>query len=144
MYRKILVALDNSAADEPLLKHIAELAGLLHSQLLLMHVSHGATARYQEQLDLAESEEMKAARAHLESTAEQLRRQGLEVSVRLGQGDPCPELLKAVASEGCDLIAMGGHGHGLLADLFLGSIVDDVRHRATVPVLIVGPKTVPT
>jgi nucleotide-binding universal stress UspA family protein len=46
-----------------------------------------------------------------------------------------------VASEGCDLIAMGGHGHRLLADLFLGSAVESVRHRATVPILIVGPKT---
>ena len=35
MYRKILVALENSHADASLLPHVEQLARLLHSQLLL-------------------------------------------------------------------------------------------------------------
>ena len=63
MYRKILVALENSRADASLLPHIEKLARLLHSQLLLVHVADGWVARNFNQLKLAESEEMKEDRA---------------------------------------------------------------------------------
>src|SRR5438309_4320755 len=59
MYRKILVALENSRADETLLPHIGELAKLHGSELLLVHVADGFVARNYEQLKLAESQEMK-------------------------------------------------------------------------------------
>jgi len=65
MYRKILVALENSRADETLLPHIAELASLHHSELLLVHVADGYVARNYNQLNLAESQEMKDDRAYL-------------------------------------------------------------------------------
>ena len=45
MYKKILVALENSRADEALVPHISELARLLGSALLLVHVADGFAAR---------------------------------------------------------------------------------------------------
>ena len=39
MYRKILVALENSLADQSLVPHVAALAKRLGSQLLLVHVA---------------------------------------------------------------------------------------------------------
>ena len=59
MYRKILVALENSRSDQSLLPHIAELAKRLHSALLLVHVADGWAARNYDRFKLAESEEMK-------------------------------------------------------------------------------------
>ena len=41
MYHKILVALENSRADQSLLPHITELARTLGSKLLLVHVADG-------------------------------------------------------------------------------------------------------
>jgi hypothetical protein len=41
MYKKILVALENSRADNALLPHVAELAGHFHSQLALPPVADG-------------------------------------------------------------------------------------------------------
>ena len=58
MYKKILVALENGRADESLLPHVAQLARLLGSELLLIHVADGWAARNYEQLGLAESDEM--------------------------------------------------------------------------------------
>ena len=49
-----------------LLPHICELAGQMKSKLLLVHVADGWAARNFEQLELAESEEMKEDRAYLE------------------------------------------------------------------------------
>ena len=45
MYQKILVALDNSLTDEAMLPHIAALAKMHGSALLLLHVADGWVAR---------------------------------------------------------------------------------------------------
>src|SRR5947209_8475407 len=121
MYRKILVALENSRADATLLPHIERLAKLMRSELLLVHVADGWVARNFNQLKLPESEEMKADRAYLDSSAAKLRKAGLEVTAELALGDPAAEILKTAEREKCDLIAMTAHGHRLVGDLFFGS-----------------------
>ena len=55
MYKKILVALENSLADQSLLPHITQLAQLLHSHLLLVHVAEGWAARHYEDFLLKDS-----------------------------------------------------------------------------------------
>ena len=137
MYRKILVALENSRADESLLPHVTTLAKHLHSHLLLVHVADGWVARHYARLQLRESDEMKADRQYLEATAAKLRAEGLEVSSLLALGDPPTEILKAAERENCDLISMTTHGHRLLGDLIYGSTISEVRHRASVPILLV-------
>lgn len=140
MYRKILVALDNSPADASLLPHIQQLAELLHSELLLVHVADGWVARNYDRLNLVESEEMKTDRQYLESTAARLREAGLKVTAHLALGDPPTEILKTAEQEYCDLIAMTTHGHRLLGDLIYGSTIHVVRHKATIPILLVRAK----
>jgi len=137
MYRKILVALENSRADATLLPHIERLATLMHSELLLVHVADGWVARNFNQLKLAESEEMKADRAYLESSAAKLKKAGLEVTAELALGDPAAEILKTAEREKCDLIAMTAHGHKFIGDLFFGSTIRKVRHTTRIPVLLV-------
>ena len=137
MYRKILVALENSRADQSLLPHVTQLAKQLDSELLLVHVADGWVARNFNQLKLAESEEMKADRAYLESAAVALRAEGLNVTTQLALGDPPGEILRSAATEHCDLIAMTSHGHRLIGDIIYGSTINEVRHKATIPVLLV-------
>jgi manganese transport protein len=137
MYRKILVALENSRADKSLLPHVTQLARQLQSQLLLVHVADGWVARNFERLKLAESQEMKDDRGYLEQTATKLRADGLEVFTHLALGDPPAEILRTAERERCDLIAMTTHGHRLIGDLIFGSTIHEVRHRASVPILLV-------
>ena len=137
MYRKILVALENSRADESLIPHIAELAQIHNSKLLLIHVADGWAARNYDTLKLAESEEMKADRAYLTSVAAALRERGLVVDAHLARGEPAREILKAADRERCDLIAMTTHGHRFIEDLLRGSTISEVRHKAQIPVLLV-------
>ena len=137
MYQKILVALENSRADESLLPHVTELATRLGSRLLLVHVADGWVARNYSQLKLAESDEMKSDRAYLEKTAVELRAKGLFVSTHLALGDPPTEILKTATAEDCDLIAMTSHGHRLIGDLIYGSTIHEVRHKTSIPVLLV-------
>ena len=137
MYQKILVALENSHADETLLPHIAELAKVHHSELLLVHVADGFVARNYNQLNLVESDEMKEDQLYLDNSAEMLRTRGLKVDTYLALGDPAEGILKAAQDRQCDLIAMTAHGHRLLGDLLFGSTINEVRHKAQVPVLLV-------
>src|SRR5437763_14725354 len=141
MYQKILVALENSRADETLLPHIVELSKLHGSNLLLVHVADGYVARNYDQLKLAESQEMKDDRAYLESSAATLRQRGLTVDTFLALGDPAEGILKAAEDRQCDLIAMTAHGHRILVDLLHGSTSNEARHRAKVPVLLVRAGT---
>jgi len=137
MYRKILVALENSRADESLLSHVAELARIHGSELLLVHVADGWAARNYDQMQLRESEEMAHDRAYLEATATALRLEGLLVRTRLALGDPPEEILRVARDEACDLIAMTTHGHRLLGAIIHGSTIEKVRHRSMTPLLIV-------
>jgi|GEM_PF-57709 len=137
MYKKILVALENSQTDRALLPHVSELARQFHSELLLVHVADGWAARNYDRYNLADSSEMKADREFLERTAEELRRQGVTVSTHLALGDPSTEILRSSEKERCDLIAMTTHGHRFIADLVLGSTIEAVRHKSLVPVFLV-------
>jgi nucleotide-binding universal stress UspA family protein len=137
MYHKILVALENSQSDESLLPHVTELAHQLGSELLLLHVADGWVARNFEQLKLAESEEMKADRAYLASTARKLDQEGITVSTQLAMGNPPDEILRTAEEQKCDLIAMTTHGHRWLGDLLFGSTIHEVRHKSTIPILLV-------
>ena len=136
MYRRILVALENSAADRTILKHVTQLAKLTGAELLLVHVADGWVARNFDQLRLRESEEMKADRLYLHQVREDLAEQGFTVQAELAMGDPATELIRTAETNNVDLIAMSTHGHRFLADVLHGTTADRVRHLVKVPVLL--------
>jgi nucleotide-binding universal stress UspA family protein len=137
MYRKILVALDHTQADESLLPHITGLARLTGAELILVHVATGWVAQWGKQLNLADSDEMREDHVYLKEMADRLQAAGFAVRPVPSQGDPPREILKVARSEGCDLIAMTSHGHRFLVDLLLGSTIDKVRHESEIPILVV-------
>src|SRR5688500_20382264 len=111
MYRRILVAVENSRADRTILAHVGQLAKLTGAELLIVHVADGWAARNFDQLKLRESEEMKADRAYLDRLKQELTASGFTVETRLAMGDPAKELVRAAESGAVDLIAMSTHGH---------------------------------
>jgi len=137
MFKKILVALDHSKADQSLLPRVKEFASLTRAELLLFHVSHGWVARWQENLNLSDSEEMRTDRDYLEQVRKELADQGFQVSVRHSRGEPADEILKTARAEGCDLIAMTTHGHRFISDLIYGATITKVRHGADIPIFLV-------
>lgn len=137
MYKKILVALENSPADESILPHITALAQIHHSEILLLHVAEGWVARNYDDLKLKDSEEMQVDREYLERTAEGLREKGLIVTTYLALGNPPEEILRTSEAEHCDLIAMTSHGHRFFADFLYGSTIEEVRHQSHIPILVV-------
>jgi nucleotide-binding universal stress UspA family protein len=136
MYRRILVAVENSGADRTILEHVAKLAQLTGAELLLIHVADGWAARHFDQLKLRESEEMKTDRAYLDQLRCEMESRGLKVETKLAMGDPATELIKAAEGQQVDLLAMSTHGHRFLSDLLHGATADRVRHLVKVPVLL--------
>jgi len=117
MYKRILVAVENSAADRSILAHVSGLARLTGAELLLVHVADGWAARNFEHLELRESEEMKSDRAYLESLQKDLMDQGFKVQIQLAMGDPATELIRTAETQSVDLVAMSTHGHGFIGDI---------------------------
>jgi nucleotide-binding universal stress UspA family protein len=136
MYRRILVAVENSQSDRTILDHVSALAQLTGAELLLVHVADGWVARNFDQLKLRESEEMRKDREYLERLQRDLSGRGLTVQTRLALGDPATELIRAAETQAVDLIAMSTHGHRFLADVLHGATADRVRHLVKVPVLL--------
>lgn len=135
MYQHILVPLENTSADDTILGHIRGLARLTGGRLTLLHVADGFMARNQNRL--GESDEMREDRAYLERRQAELASEGFEVAAILACGEPVPQIIATANKEKCDLIAMSTHGHRLLSDLILGSVASEVRHRTSIPVLLV-------
>ncbi len=138
MYRTILVTLDSTPTDRAIIDHIKALAQWAHSQVVLLHVADGWAARtYGEE---AISREITEDRQYLDRVRAEFAAAGIETRCELAYGSPGDEIVKWVEKNGCDLVAMSTHGHGFLADLFLGSASNHVRHSIHVPVLLLRAK----
>lgn len=142
MYSRILIALEHSPSDVSIIDHVRELARLCGSALVLIHVANGWVARNIAEMDLRESKEMREDRAYLDQLVVQLTGEGFAAEAVLATGDPATEIAAAAERERCSLIAMSTHGHRFLADLWRGSVANEVRHRSFVPVLLVRAKPV--
>jgi nucleotide-binding universal stress UspA family protein len=136
MYRRILVAVENSPADRTILTHVSSLALLTGAELLIVHVADGFAARHFKDLNLRESEEIRGDRDYLERVAADLGARSITTSTELAMGDPATELIRLARERDVDLIAMATHGHRLLNDLVRGTTANRVRHEVKIPVLL--------
>ena len=141
MYHHILIPLENTPADETILAHIKPLVRMTGAKLFLVHVSDGWVARNFNQLELAESEEMRQDRAYLEKRQRELTEEGFQCDAVLALGEPSDEIIKLARERDVDLIAMTTHGHRLIGDILYGATADKVRHEVDVPVLLLKVKT---
>jgi nucleotide-binding universal stress UspA family protein len=142
MYKRILVAIENSASDQTILAHVEQLARLTGARLLLVHVADGWAARHFKELNLRESEEMVADRAYLEEVRAGLEGRGFLADAILAMGDPAKEICRLAETEDVDLIAMATHGHRGVSDMIHGQTVDHVRHKVKLPVLLLRAQSV--
>ncbi len=143
MYQKILVALDHTTADESLLPQVTELAQLCGAGLLLVHVADGWASQWQNELNLTDSEEVQRDTRYLQKRVDELSALGIVTEHCLSRGNPAQEILQIADEHQCDLIAMTSHGHRFIADVWLGSTIDKVRHQSSIPLLLVRAKDGP-
>src|SRR5688572_14740231 len=126
MYQTILVTLDATQADRTILEHVKPLARSFHSQLILLHVADGWTARTYG--PNAGSKEIDEDRAYLGGVEGELESERVGPQAERAFGDPATEIVRWVKEKHCDLSAMSTHGHRFFADLFLGTTAHRVQH----------------
>ena len=134
MYKTILVTLDSTPTDRAIIEHIKQLAKLTQGRVVLLHVADGWAARTFGADAI--SPEITEDTAYLNQIRSEFQSAGIPAEAELAYGEPADEIVKWVNQKGCDLVAMSTHGHGFLADLFLGSASRRVRHSIRVPVLL--------
>lgn len=129
LYERILVPVEGSETDAPVLEHIAKLAPLCGAQVVLLRVAHFHT-RDERACEMDDAEE------DIGRAAEALRAGGVEVETRVVPGEPGEVIVRQAEELGADLIAMATHGHGWAKRLVLGSTAEHVRHNTAVPLLL--------
>ncbi|HEY3610623.1 MAG TPA: universal stress protein [Pseudonocardiaceae bacterium] len=140
----IAVGVDGSPAGAAALRWAVREATERHGTVRAVSVSHQpelmpATSYAIEPHELRQPEQDDVKRATwLRSLIDQARA-GIEnpahVTAILVTGDPETEL--ATAAHGADLLVVGSHGHGPLAELFLGSVAAGSVRHAPCPVVII-------
>jgi len=143
LFSRILVALDGSDYSLKALNFAVDLARKYQSQLVLVHV----VMRQIYAINPPEAgilagtaivRELEAeGKVILAKGEETVRAQGLPAEIRLRQGVPAEELLRAAGEEKADLMVLGSRGLSQVKAFLLGSVSDKVSHHAKCPVLIV-------
>jgi universal stress protein A len=134
MYKTILVTLEATATDRAIIEHIKQLAAEMQSSVVLLHVATGVPAQVYG--PDAAGREIDEDQAYLAGVQAEFAAAGVTAEVQLAYGDPVTEICRWVESQGCDLVAMSTHGHGLIADVLLGTTAIRVQHNLSVPVLL--------
>jgi len=129
-FRRILVTLDGSPVDDAVLEHVTALAEAFHSEVVLLRVAHFHTRDTM-------AHEVDDAQGVLDTAAPRLEGRGFTVRTVVGRGEPVDDTVEQADKLGCDLIAIGTHGHGTLKRAVLGSFAEKVRHATDVPLLLV-------
>ena len=143
MYSRILVPLDGSSLSEQVLPYVRQLAVGLSIPVTVMTVVEPSVPTIGRDLNLHrhehETEEHRSGRIteYLESVAEGLRSEGLDVSSATPSDPPAPAIVAEADREPETLIAMSGHGRSGLARWWLGSLTDQVLRLTDKPLLVV-------
>ncbi len=132
-------------------KHVESLAEKYQAKVVLLYVGVDLMHHFPawgncpspEQLKHFQDWEMKHARENLEGVCDKELKSCPKIEMRLVQGDPAKEILKAVKAEKADMVVLTSHGRGhdeldqKSADF--GSVAKKVMANSPVPVHLVNP-----
>jgi manganese transport protein len=131
----IAVALDFSKNDEKIIAYAIG-QGKKDAEYVLLHVVETVSAGY-----LGESSDDKETRedtVRLTQYAAQLQALGYTVSTQVGYNRRIKEIVRITQQANAGLLVMGAHRHSGFMDYLYGETVDKVRHKISIPVLIVS------
>ena len=143
--KTLLVSIDFSPISQKVVDKAGELAAGLDAKIILFNVMEPVAAYVPvgAAMDVItapiplEPPDMEAVKARLEELSAPLRAAGVPVETLAVTGLPADEILTAAEESGAGMIVLGSHGHGAVYQLFAGSIVTAVLHKARVPVTVI-------
>ncbi|HKG07927.1 MAG TPA: divalent metal cation transporter, partial [Pedobacter sp.] len=133
-YTRIGITVDFSKNDRNTIRH-ALIQGGKNAHYYLIHVVETAVARYHG--DSALDYETQSDADNLEKYRANLADLGYDATAHIGYGGTVKAIVEITAKNKLELLVMGAHGHKGIKDLILGTTVNSVRHKVSIPVLIV-------
>lgn len=135
---RMALALERGAGDSEIVNRALGLAVPGQTELVLLHVVDTPMARvYGAQ---TADQETEADQSYLDDVVQALISRGFRTTAVLLHGPQrARELVSHLRREPVDLLVVGSHGHGPLADLVFGETIDKVRHGLAIPILIARP-----
>lgn len=132
--KKIAITLDFGNMDQIAIQNAIAQGGD-ESTYVLLHVTESAGAHWlgKDTRDF----ESRRDKETLDQYCAFLITNGYKCETKLGYGNPRRAIPRLVEETNADLLVMGAHGHRAFMDFLLGSTVDAVRHRLSIPVLVV-------
>lgn len=135
VYRNIAVALDFSETDVKSVASALQLGGKGASYTFI-HVVETVGAMLHG--DQASDYETASDKSYLEKYKQALEEKGYTINTKLSFGSPKKQIPLIVNEAGdFDILILGAHGHNWIKDIILGTTVDAVRHKVSIPVLII-------
>lgn len=131
VYKKILVTIDCSDVDGPILAHAGALAQQNNAEVVLMHVIHAHT------IDQDRALRDKALTA-MEACLTKIQAEGIDVRSIIKSGEPEEEIIREIETGDYDLVAMATHGHTFIGDILFGSVSDSLKHKISIPLLLLN------
>ena len=145
MFRRILVAIDDSHNAQRALEVVRELVGEDARNVVLFHAYHvppelAGLARHYATGDnyTGDAKQLlqEQAQALLERSKEQLALPNASMRMVSVEGKPGPAIVEAIDQENSDCVVLGRRGQSGMRGLLLGSVSDYVVHHSTRPVII--------
>ena len=141
---RIAIAVDFSITDAKLIKKAIQQAhpiGFEHSphqdtQFIFIHIVESVAANYLQ--DASDDTETRRDQERLTIYANALIAKGYQVKTCLGYKNRVQEIVRLVKECDAQLLVMGGHRHRGWKDYFFGETIESVRHKVSIPVLIVN------
>jgi len=139
MFKKILVAIDDSQPATCALSAGIELAEQLRAAIILVHVVDTSQAYVPESGEIDDGRLADLRRSGNELLSDTLAQLPARANVQrlLLEGDPAECVIATASNWPADLIVIGSDSRGRLAHFLLGSTADSVIRRATCPVMSV-------
>jgi nucleotide-binding universal stress UspA family protein len=132
----ILLATDLSPASDAATEQATELAVRLGARLLVVHV----IGLMQGMVPIPRSravEDRDARTLAAQAVVQAARAAGAVATFLLWEGDAADGILAAAEAEAADIIVVGTHSRTVVGRYLLGSVSDQIVHRAPCPVLVV-------
>jgi nucleotide-binding universal stress UspA family protein len=138
---KILLAVDGSKYTKKMLAYLATHEELFSTQnsysLLTVSPQLPSRARAAAGKDMVETYHREVTKKVLRPVTKFLLRHGIDAKTVAKVGHAGETISNAADSGKFDMVVMGSHGHGLWANLIMGSVATQVLANCKVPVLLV-------
>lgn len=135
VYNNIAIALDFSKTDVKSIASALQLGGK-EASYTLIHIVETVGAMLHG--DQASDYETTSDKDYLTKYETALEQKGYKVTTQLNFGSPKKQIPLIVNNAGnFDILILGAHGHNWVKDIIFGTTVDAVRHKVSIPILII-------